>query len=693
MKNSNSILSTVKNIFAFVLVILLPIFFLPFTQEYYVTNKLYLLAFAGLAFFLLSAVELLITKKIVWQKRIFDNAFFLFVIMVGLSVLLISPNKIQALLDPNFGLVAIASLFVFYYYLSRTSHVTRKINLITTLNITGLLIALVTFVCQQFQSIDFPSNWLFLKNSSFTPLGIQIDLAIFLGFFAVFSLNQILIKKSDNKKVLLFNSVFLLLNSVALTVTLFSIFKPFDFAQGKPISTILPPLKLSWFAAVEVLKNPLNALFGIGVNNFSSMFARIKDLAYNQSSLWQIQSFTVSRSAVLHILTETGIFGLLAFSLLIFSLFKQVLSQHKSLLLTAIYLLLVMLFFPPSFITFFLLAIFLSYVANSASDLPASPAGGPASPAGRQSPTSSFDVSGMVPIYLGLSIVAFVIIGASGYFLTQGYRAEIFYKKALDGYNNNNLKDLYDNQRQAILINPYIEKYRISFSQTNLLIANNVINRAVESSKAKSPTAKVEINSQDQQTISQAIQAAISEAKAAVALNPQKAVNWENLGVIYRNIMSVVQGQADTWTVSAYQQAISLDPQNPSYRLNLGSVYYGLGVYDEAVKIFEQVTALKSDWPNAYYNLAWALFQKADYQKAALSMQNTIYLLDQKKDKADYDKATKDLEEFKKKIPNSDLTPTPTPQQQVQQQLTLPTPQQKVEPPINLPKEASPEAR
>lgn len=673
MKNISSIVSTVKNVFVFALIIIIPLFFLPITQEYYITNKLYLLAFAGLALFLFSGIELLTSKKIVWQKRVFDNVFFLFLVTIGLSVLLVSPNKIQALLNPNFGLVAMIALFIFYYYLSRSVQITNKINLITIINCLGLLVAFLSIAFLPIKNINFPPNLIFLKNAGFTPLGIQIDLAIFLGFFVIFSLNQILMNRS-NKKDLIFNSVLLVLNAIALSITVYLLIKSVD-------GLILPPLKLSWFAAVETLKNPLNALFGIGVDNFSSMFSRIKDIAYNQSTLWQIQSFTVSRSTILHILTETGVFGLLAFTLLLLTLIKQVVTQNKSLLLTTGYLLLVLFFLPPSFITFFLLVIFLAYTANQ---LPASQL---------NHPLSTFDLTNIMPLYIGLPVVILAIVGAAGFFLSKSYQAELLYKRALDGYASNNLKNLYDNQRQAILVNPNIEKYRVNFAQTNLLIANNIINQAIQSNKDKGSTDKVEINAQDQQTISQAIQAAISEAKAAVALNPQKAGNWENLGIIYRNIMNLVQGQADAWTVSSYQQAIGLDPQNPSYRLNLGGIYYSLNIFDEAIKMFEQSVALKPDWPNAYYNLAWALFQKADYQKAALNMQNVLYLLDPKKEKADYDKALQDLEEIKKNIPVTEPTPTPVVQEQQKQQLTLPTPAQEIEPPIELPKEASPEAR
>ena len=191
--------------------------------------------------------------------------------------------------------------------------------------------------------------------------------------------------------------------------------------------------------------------------------------------------------------------------------------------------------------------------------------------------------------------------------------------------------------------------------------------------------------------VTQAIQAAIAEAKAVVTLNPQKAGNWENLASIYRNVITVAQG-ADSWTVSAYERAIVADPQNPLYRLQLGGLYYMLGNYDEASKLFEQSVGVKPDWANSHYNLAWAAFQKQNYQRAASEMQTVLTLVDPKANKKDYEQAQKDLEEFKKKLPKEEEKPATG--EAGEQQLTLPTPpEQEISPKIELPETASPEAQ
>jgi len=306
----------------------------------------------------------------------------------------------------------------------------------------------------------------------------------------------------------------------------------------------------------------------------------------------------------------------------------------------------------------------------------------------RNTASSDFDLSFLLPLYLVIVLFSFIFLTGFGYILGRSYLAEIYFKKALDGVVKNDAKQAYENMRQAIILNPYIERFRLNFSQLNLLLSNNIAAKASQpQEKDKKPS---QLSEQDRQNISQAIQAAIAEGKAAISLNPQKAQNWENLAQIYQNIINIAQG-ADVWTISSYQRAIVADPQNPVYRLNLGGVYYSLGNFEEASKIFEQAVILKPDWPNAYYNLAWANFQKQKYQEAVSAMENVIKLLDPKKDKNDYEKAKKELEEFKKKLPQEEKQATE--EGKTQPKLTLPSPIPTTTPQIQLPKEASPEAR
>lgn len=674
MDQEVSLLKQLKSLVLYLIVFLLPLFFLPFTQEFFATNKMYFLFFGSLLLLTLATFEFLLTKKLVWEKKPFDNTMILFFFTAVISVVVSSPNKVQAILNPNFGILTLFSYLIVYFFLSREKQNNIKYTLVY---ISAIITSLVTvfYFFNPLKNVALPAALQFLKNPNFSLQGNLLETVLFLGFATVLAFSQIFAKHiiSKNKALPL---TALTLGLVGLAFNIFSFVKTSNLL-------ILPPYNLSWYSAVETLKQPVSALFGVGLDNFSSMFTRVKDAGYNASSLWQVGSFNVSSSTVLHIFTEMGVVGLIAFGLILLQLLKQGFDAYKHKetkyeMLPILYLVIIAIFLPPSLTFFYLLLLMVSHQNN------------------HENNAFILPTDKILPLYAAVLILSFLFIGVAGYFVGRTYAAEVYFKRSLDGFTQNNVKIVYDNMRTATIMNPYIERFRSNFSQTNLLIANNI------ASKAQPKTAAVEeqsgktaavnsLSDQDRQTISQALQAAIEEAKATVTLNPQKAVNWENLANIYRNIINVAQG-ADSWTVSAYQRAIILDPQNPAYRVALGGVLFSLKNYDEASKLFEQAVVIKPDWANSYYNLAWASFQKQDYQRAALAMQSTISLLDPKKDEADYKRASADLEEFKKKLPKTEEATSEAATKP--SKLSVPTPAvQSLEPKIKLPKEASPEAK
>jgi tetratricopeptide (TPR) repeat protein len=377
----------------------------------------------------------------------------------------------------------------------------------------------------------------------------------------------------------------------------------------------------------------------------------------------------------LHIFSETGLFGGVTFLLIVLLMAKRAyhdirLHNHTIPLVYSVLFIAVvaaLTFLPISLILLFLfLLLIISYSTNHETKAPV-----------------VYNLAEFAPLYIAVMVLLVAFIASVSFFLTRFYMAEAYFKQGLEGLNKNNAKDLYDNERKALSLNPYNENFHIGFAQTNLLIGNNITQ------------SKKELTDTEKQSVVQAIQAAIAESKAAVTLNPYKAVYWENLAGVYRSVLNVAQG-ADAWTTSAYQRAMLLDPQNPLYPFSLGGVFYTLIQYDQAAKAFEQAVILKPDWANAHYNLAWAYYQMNKFQDGIAQLQAVQSLTDAKKNKADYDKVQKDIESFKSKLPkDTEVSPTPTPAGQSQTELTLPqsTPSAALSPKIVLPKEASPEAK
>ena len=639
-------LNKIKSILLTFIIFLFPLFFLPITQDYFSTNKLYLLSSGAILLLLISTIEILLTKKIVFHKQVKDIFPFIFAVAVFSSIIITSPNRVQAILNPNFGLWQILTLsFISIYFRERGQKV------ITALSLSSLLLSAIAIF------------FFFRQSNFFSPLGRRTDLAVFLGFTLIFQLMQILTNMDSSA------TIAKLLSKITFALTLAGFIISVNFLLPKPFPD-LPPLSYSWKATKEIFKTPQSAIFGIGVDNYASIFTKIKDAVYNQSNFWQISSFNLNRSTILHILTESGLFGLISFFLLFLFFATELVKKNKLMIILIVYLTFVFFIFPPSLTLFF---IFYLILLGGASGRDPTSAQDSDSREYRNNEAEQYSERYYIrsksksehlwegnlrgnltksdykidlkrsPILFLIPLCIFILLVITSYFLGRTYLAEYYFKKSLDALaKKQNIKTVYDNQRLAVLSNPYIERFRVTFSQTNLLIANNIASRR--------NTSKVnELSKQDRQTITQAMQAAIEEAKAAIKLNDQKATNWENLALVYRNLIGTAQG-ADAWTISSYQRAILLDPQNPTYRLNLGGVYFAQGKFAEAKRFFEQAVILKPDWPNAHYNLAWTLYQKNDIKRAVLEMETVIKLLNSKKDAADLEKAQKELEEFKTKL-------------------------------------------
>lgn len=669
------------------IVLLLPLFFLPITRDFLILTKFYFVLFAILAILIGSFVQLIITKKITLHRNPFAPSLFLILIAVILSTLLMSPNKIQALLSPRFGFLLFASLSVFFLFLTDTLERKKK-DVQFFLGVSGFvasLIAIVTTI-QPFKGQTLPGYVEFLNSASFNTVGSQIELTVFLGFVFTYLLVYFITQQKETvsyghahnghghhgthtrgahhiPELRFVNFVFFIVITIGLCLQVYALFKALIINSE---TLLLAPWDISWFAAVETLKSPLSAIFGVGVNNFPSVFAKVKDVGYNMSNLWQIAAFTVSRSTFLHVLSEAGLVALAGFLLIFVKIYETFGKTHILSRVLVLYGIVSLLLFPPSLISFFVFFLGLAFYAH---DVNSQEVGD----------TYVLDFTNVLPLYITSVVISALVLVVVFLFGLQAFVSEVKYGQALQAVRENNLKKLYDNQRKAISFNPFNEEFRRDFSNTNMIIANNFAAKGAEN-----------LTDKDRQTITDAIQAAIAESKAAVSLNPQNVINWQHLASTYKNLINVAQGSGD-WTVASYQRAIILDPYNPAYRLELGGLFYLAQNYDQAEKFFEQSASLKPDWPNAYYNLAWTYYQKGQYENAVTQMQRVVSLLDAEKDKADLAKAQQDMDVFVQKLQEQGGRMQDTQAPDNPDDLLLPSPPEaSVEPKIELEEDAAP---
>jgi len=615
------------------------LFVVPFFPAPFVLPRELLLALSVILLFILWSVKLVTKGSMTFSKGKYDWPVLLIALAYLLSAIFVTPNKMEAFWLPGTASFVAASA-LFYFFVNQLKK-EEKEGVVFSLFFSGVVFSLLVLFSALGIFAKIPQLPDFLKANTFNTLGGTIPGIIFLTCILPLAFNFIL-KNGDPAKRLFFSvSSIVIIFGLALSI------KNTIPAAGGNLGLL--DYGTSWQVLVDTLK--FNPVLGVGPANYITAFNRFKPLSFNRSSFWA-NSFTSSRNFYLTAATEVGLIAILAFFILLLSVYKYDIKTRLTSAETwpLIVLFILAFIFPVTFFGITLLFILLAIGSNSEEktfnvNFLA------------RGENSASNISSRIPSFIvALPVIASVI--ALSYF---GYRyslAEYRFKEALDAVGNNNAQTAVDKMVAAINLNPRVDRYRLSYSQLNLAIAQNL-------------ATKKDLTDDDKNAISQLIQIAIQEGKATVALNPTRSGNWALLAGIYRSVMSFAQG-ADQFTIQTYSQAVALEPVNPNLRIALGGIYYALGRYDEAIDAFKLAVLAKPDLANTHYNLAIAYREKNEVKKATEEMNIVLTLVG--KDTADYETAIKELKNLESLTPPAEA-PTPV-----------------IKPPLELPEEATPPA-
>ena len=655
-------LKTIEKYLVLLTALVSPILVLPIFPDYFNTPKLVFLASVVGILILVKAAQIIATQKLEIFTSSSGLPILLLVIAYLVSAIIKTPNKAEAFFVPGTATL-IASLAFFYFFSSQGKE--NKSFLSIGLVTAGFLASLVSLV--SLAGINKNLNFLpeFAKSENFSLLGSSLLSFIFLVSLIPLILDILVKDKKIVKRIVL--SIALLVITASAAGNLYLIL------PGKKNSPKLPPAQISWEIAIDAIKD--SPLFGTGAGNYLTAFNRFRPVAYNSLDIWQIK-FTNSQNFFLHAITETGLLGLFAI-ILLGLVVSRILTAKKGdttenqdeiqfdFLKIGLALSLLALFVSGPYLP--ALLVFFSYLAlNSKSkkvvfNFEA---------AQKEQRQTSIMASLLVSLPLIIGVIVFFYFGA------KTVSAEYYFKQALDAVNRNDAKTAYEKIAKAIQRNPKVDRYHASVAQLDFLVAQSIAQKK-EGEK---------ITDDEKNTISQLIQESITEGKNAVSLNPQRADNWELLGNLYRQIMAFAQG-ADQFAIQALGQAVALDPVNPLLRVSLGSTYFAIGDYENAIDTFKLAVIAKPDWANARYNLAVAYREKGDTDKAIAEMTNTLSLLE--KDSNDWQIVKKELDDLQAKKETKKETGKTG--EVKPEELTPPQKAEKVvEPPVNLPKEAAP---
>ncbi len=733
----------------------IPLFFLPTTTEFFDYNKFTLQLALSVAGLLVWCAKMIIEKRTVFTRSPLDIPF----ILLGTVLLISAFTSIdqhtsffgsQGRIWPSF--IPYATLVAFYFVMAANLKTRKQIN-ITIWSLIGA--ASLASLIALFSYFGFFLPFDFAQIRSFNTIGVINKLSLLQAViipisvaFAIFDKDKTARSVATATSLVMVFSLILInfmpsyigLAAALATLTIGTVkvkltkaqqghaailavvavlflvirFVP-PVAEGTLGQWIIAkdqntpaeaqidtprekslPMQAAWdVAAQSIGKRPL---FGTGIGTYQFVYTQLKPRYINGTDDWAVR-FPSASSDFTETIATTGIFGTLAFLLLLIAILRLVWSLLAKSQNTIVYLPLVSaaigyivltFFTASSFATFTLFFLILGSITTLAKayneehifDVTVEIAalknrlswlqlGTPgAEPLLKTEATARGAKSQMLPVILA---TIFVIISALLLnYQQKAYRAEYFFRQSLLAARSNDGNRVVAFQQRAIQTNPAIDAYHRSLSQTTLNAAINL---------AQQPN----LTEEQRQLLGQLAQVAIDQGKAASGyqilplrlpgISAANVANWEALSSAYQALIGSVQG-ADVHATNTLSQAVALDPQNPILHTRLGSLYERLGDLDLAQRKYEDAIIVKGDYGPAHYALANILIEKKVEVVKILNELSLAKRFLPKEDQALPD-IEKKLEEYNKQLrelqekaleeqkssasPKPSATPSPTP--------------------------------
>ena len=654
------ILAKLENYVLYALVFLFPFTVIASSSSPYTVTKLTILTYGLLLYLVIFSLRVIVSGKLNFSASGYDLPVFIIALSYILSTIFRTPNKMEAILLPG-TTTAIVGGILLYYALNQIKDRSQTHLVLTVSAFVYSLFVLSAYLGLMAKIPQLPA---FMKVKTFTPEGGYLPTFIYLATILPITVASFLANKDIKFKAMtvFFGTVIIIGALIAFL----------QIIPGKQNAPRFPSTRVSWEIAMDSLK--ASPFFGVGPGNYLTSFNRFRPISFNNTDIWAIK-YTTASNFYFTLLTETGLLGLAGISLLLFTFYKNAKKQIKELnlvnwgfagsapFLSFTLLALILFVYPASILLMVLMFIYLSLTSKTHhTSINLAMQHAKENEGEGQSSTSK-----LLAIIIFVPVIA--VLSYGGYLGSRILLAEYHYKNSLDALLANDAQGTYDQMRQAILVNPRVDRYRQTFSRVNLILAD-------------ATARKENLTETDRAQISQLIQQAISEGKASVALNPLRSGNWESLGRTYQSIIPLANG-ADAFAAQAYAQAVALDPINPNLRVSLGGVYFAAKNYEIAARVFELAVSSKADLPNGHFNLAYAYKEQGKIDPAIQQMSLVLGLV--KPDSQDYAVAKKSLEDFQSQ---KKVTTVP---QEATENLTPPAvPSPAIEPKVDLPEGSEP---
>lgn len=643
----NETCDKVSKISIYVLVFLLPILFLPWTANVLDFNKqaaLILLVFISIFAWML---KILISGKASFNFSLVHTPVIVLFLVYAVSTVFSLWRYGSFWGWPGLtseSLISLLALVLLYFLVVNIFKRKEIFYVIFCLILSGFLSAIYGLL-QLFGKYVIPIG--FTRAVSFNTIGGVNGLAVFTAILLPLIIIALVVSKQKGLRILfviaaifsaallllinfqiawwlvivgcaliiafgtqkrdIFDNRWLILPMSFLAVALLFSFFRFQIpgTPERPVEVFLTH-RASFDIALKALKS--SPVIGSGPGTFINNFSKFKDISFNESSLWDMR-FDWASSKVLTVMGTIGILGILSFLILIaFFIFYgikflftsayqkeeegQELFSLLGLGIFISFLTLTIGFFlfksnlSLDFVYFLLMGCFVSLLYPARKEIVLKP-------------------SSLITLAITFGFTLIFIFGLGVLILEgQRYASAVSYLKGMATWQQGKTAETLKHLERAVRISPKADIYWREISQVYLQVMSETA--------VRTDLSQAEITRQVQLYINSAVNA----AKAASETNPNNVVNWSSRGLVYQNLIGIVGGTKD-WAVSAYSEALKLEPTNPFFptqsgisilteasRLSQDKTEEKAKLLAEAEEKFNQAIKLKADYAAAHFQLA-----------------------------------------------------------------------------------------
>lgn len=641
----------------YVLLFLLPIFYLPFTSEFLELNKqflMYILVIVALASWLLGSI---FNREITLARTPLEIPLGILFLVTFVSALLSVDRRISFWGDYrslSYGVVPLLFYILTFVLVLNNINTVGRLKKVLTLFTTAGLLSGVYFLLHSFKVLPIAklANWLpawntvastnslfglflvmtFCVSLTFIMMKSTPKLSmIFWGLVALVALAGITVIGFKTVWLMLVVGTFLLLVLVIsllehtrlpwVSVTfgifvlaiLFSVLgTPKSLLANVPTEVSLTN-GISWDISTSAVGDNLKQfLFGSGPVTYFYDFAKYRPTSFNENFLWSVR-FNRSYSTILDLLTTTGLLGVLTHFIVILLMLGVL----------------------------FMIWLSTAHLKIKRSRLGSSLIGEETHNGADKNELNLFGIFiSMALSWLLLLLGSFVMnYNTTHWFLFFVFLALIFstgnLMKAVQVPSTRiplKVSPQYTLVASfsfilvftgMILISIYIGRFymaEVKFAQAEQAAGQGNVTQVVEYlgqaiklnteranfhldlSQAYITRGAVELQkaNPDRSVVSSALGGAVDEAKIATELSPKNVDNWEFLAGMYAQAQTLAP-EANRFRIQALEKAIELDSNNPSLHLSMAQAKLIVQDVDAAQKSVANALRLKSDYGPAYY--------------------------------------------------------------------------------------------